>query len=163
MEGEQTEYVWGVVDFTPDTDFPDMRSKCIIHSNNGTCMVIPREGDTVRLYIQLESKDATNAATIKSQMGPHQLLEVCARLFLLLQESKPILLGQVARKSFQPYTIQTPETIDWWTVYISTSEQSSDSFLVKAMVIISWTKGCFEILSRRARLHRWRCMSYSLP
>ena len=123
MEGEQTEYVWGVVDFTPDTDFPDIRSKCIIHSNNGTCMIIPREGDTVRLYIQLESKDATNAVTIMSQMGPHQLLDVCARLFLLLQRSNLFLLGQVARKSFQPYTIQTPETIEWWTV--STSDQSN--------------------------------------
>ena len=80
MEGEQTEYVWGVIDFTPDTDFPDIRNKCVIHSNNGTCMIIPREDDKVRLYIQLDSKNAANPSTIrvdKSQMSPLQLLDVC--------------------------------------------------------------------------------------
>ena len=82
MEGEQTEYVWGVIDFTPDTDFPDIRNKCVIHSNNGTCMVIPREGDKVRLYIQLDSKNggadpSAMKRVDKSQMSPHQLLDVC--------------------------------------------------------------------------------------
>ena len=89
MEGEQTEYVWGVVDWTPDTDFPDTRRRCVIDSHNGTCMLIPREGDKVRLYIQLKNTDATNAVTIKSQMGPHQLLDVRVHLSLFLQESNP--------------------------------------------------------------------------
>jgi len=54
MEGEQTDYVWGVTDLIPDTDFPDIRNKCIIHLNRETCMIIPREGNKVRLYsIQL--------------------------------------------------------------------------------------------------------------
>jgi 2-polyprenyl-6-methoxyphenol hydroxylase-like FAD-dependent oxidoreductase len=85
MEGEQTEYVWGVIDFTPDTDFPDIRNKCVIHSNNGTCMVIPREGDKVRLYIQMDSKNGANSSTMnrvdKSQMSPHQLVEVRTHFF----------------------------------------------------------------------------------
>src|SRR5271168_4159583 len=100
MEGEQTEYIWGVIDFTPDTDFPDIRSRCAIHSNNGSCMVIPREGDKVRLYIQLDSKDASTMRVDKSQMGPHQLFEVCA-CFLFFIGS--LTLEQVARKSFHPY------------------------------------------------------------
>ena len=85
MEGEQTEYVWGVIDLIPDTDFPDIRNKCVIHSNYGACMIIPREGDKVRLYIQLDGKNVTNGATMradKSQMSPHQLLEVCQFVFL---------------------------------------------------------------------------------
>ena len=86
MEGEQTEYVWGVIDFTPDTDFPDIRNKCVIHSNNGTCMIIPREGDKVRLYIQLDSKNGTDNSTMKrvdkSQTSPHQLFDVCTTTIL---------------------------------------------------------------------------------
>jgi phenol 2-monooxygenase len=81
MEGEQTDYVWGVVDMTPDTDFPDIRNRCVIHSNHGSCMVIPREGDIVRLYIQLDAKDMLDAAgrrIDKNKMGPYTLLEVCA-------------------------------------------------------------------------------------
>ena len=48
MDGEQTDYIWGVVDTIPETDFPDIRNRTAIHSDNGSCMVIPREGDTVR-------------------------------------------------------------------------------------------------------------------
>ena len=80
MQGEQTESVWGVIDFTPNTNFPDIRNKCVIHSNNGTCMLIPREDDKIRLYIQLDSKDVADTSTVrvdKSQMSPFQLLDVC--------------------------------------------------------------------------------------
>lgn len=79
MEGNQTDYVWGVVDMIPDTDFPDIRNRCAIHSNNGSCMIIPREGDKVRLYIQLDGKegfDSGNGRIDKTKMEPHKLLEV---------------------------------------------------------------------------------------
>jgi len=49
MDGEQTDYIWGVVDSIPETDFPDIRNRTAIHSDNGSCMVIPREGDTVSI------------------------------------------------------------------------------------------------------------------
>ncbi|KAG6902556.1 hypothetical protein C0995_014945 [Termitomyces sp. Mi166 len=80
MEGEQTDYVWGVVDMVPDTDFPDIRNRCAVHSNHGSCMWIPREDDKVRLYIQLESQeavDATSGRVDKDRMGPEKLLDVC--------------------------------------------------------------------------------------
>ena len=125
MEGEQTEYVWGVIDFTPDTDFPDIRNKCVIHSNNGTCMIIPREDDKVRLYIQLDKKNVANTSdnrVDKSQMSALQLFDVSTfYLFIFLLQN--LFLEQVARKSFHPYTFQTPEVFDWWTVYISTSDR----------------------------------------
>ena len=54
---------------------------------------------------------------------------MCAPIYLsFFRNITHLLLGQVAWKSFQPYIIQTPGTIDWWTVYISTSGRSSDSF-----------------------------------
>lgn len=80
MEGEQTDYVWGVVDMVPDTDFPDIRNWSAVHSLNGSCMVIPREEDKVRLYIQLDGDafiDATSGRiSDKTDIGPLQLLEV---------------------------------------------------------------------------------------
>ncbi|KAJ6466923.1 FAD binding domain-containing protein [Mycena sanguinolenta] len=102
MEGSQTDYVWGVVDMVPQTDFPDVRHKTAVHSENGSCMIIPREGDMIRLYIQLEGKDAVDATSgriDKKRMGPHQLLEV-------------------ARKSLYPYVFETPNEFHWWTIYI---------------------------------------------
>lgn len=97
------DYIWGVLDLIPDTDFPDIRNRCAIHSHNGSCMIIPREGDKVRLYIQLADKDVVDASTgrvDKSKMGPQKMLEV-------------------ARKTLYPYTISTSHEIDWWTLYIS--------------------------------------------
>jgi phenol 2-monooxygenase len=94
MEGEQTDYVWGVVDMVPDTDFPDIRNHCVIHSTHGSCMIIPREGDVVRLYIQLDSKgmlDTTGRRIDKNKIGPYALLEVRGDLFWLDAGSRPVL------------------------------------------------------------------------
>lgn len=63
----------------PDTDFPDVRNRCAIHSNNGSCMIIPREGDAIRLYIQLSGKEALDPSTgrvDRSKISPEKLLEV---------------------------------------------------------------------------------------
>ena len=90
MEGEQTEDIWGVVDLTPDTDFPDIRSGCVIHSNNGSCMIIPREDDKVRLYVQLDSKNAADPST---KVNPYQLFDVCACLFSFIEFIYSWILG----------------------------------------------------------------------
>lgn len=63
----------------PDTDFPDVRNRCAIHSNNGSCMIIPREADGIRLYIQLSDSDVIDPLTgrvDREKMGPEQLLDV---------------------------------------------------------------------------------------
>ena len=71
MEGEQTstrpsflplptntpvDFIWGVIDTVPTTDFPDIRRKTAIHSaSEGSLLIIPREGDfLVRMYIELD-------------------------------------------------------------------------------------------------------------
>lgn len=62
LEGESTDYIWGVLDIIPLTDFPDIRMRCAIHSaNSGSVMVIPRENKLVRLYIQLTTARAEKA------------------------------------------------------------------------------------------------------
>jgi hypothetical protein len=76
---QNKDYIWGVMDFIPDTDFPDIRNKTAIHSLNGSCMIIPREGDIVRLYIQLSDADVIDPVTKrvdKNRMNPEKLLEV---------------------------------------------------------------------------------------
>ncbi|KDQ61459.1 hypothetical protein JAAARDRAFT_30898 [Jaapia argillacea MUCL 33604] len=102
MEGEQTEYVWGVVDIIPDTDFPDIRNRCAIHSHNGSCMNIPREGDVIRLYIQLTDADVRNEVTGRVDMTK------CSAEKLI----------EVAQKSFYPYKIASKGPVEWWTIYI---------------------------------------------
>ncbi|KAI0310571.1 FAD binding domain-containing protein [Amylostereum chailletii] len=123
MDGEQTDYIWGVVDMFPSasTDFPDTRNRTAIHSQNGSCMIIPREGDKIRLYIQLSDTDAVDPATGRinlAKYGPERLM-------------------QVAKKTFEPYTIDTDiNTIDWWTLYII-GQRVASSFTVHERVFIA--------------------------
>ena len=81
-----------------------MRNKSAIHSTNGSCIVIPREGDKIRVYIQLSDTDAVDPETGRINLGrygPDRLLEA-------------------AKKTFRPYIIDAvPDTIEWWTIYQS--------------------------------------------
>jgi phenol 2-monooxygenase len=123
MVGEQTNYVWGVVDLVPDTDFPDIRNRTAIHSNNGSCMVIPREGDKVRLYIQLDEKSGLlneSGRIDKAKATPEHLLQVgWAQMVHMKFVDVDDSVLQIARKSMHPYKIATPDHFEWWTLYIS--------------------------------------------
>jgi hypothetical protein len=71
--------IWGVVDIIADTDFPDVRNCSIINSTSGSCILIPREEDKIRLYMQLSDSDILDQTTglvDKNRMSPKKLLEV---------------------------------------------------------------------------------------
>lgn len=69
-------------------------------------MIIPREGDKVRFYIQLSEKDVVvdrvtgRVDKEKTKIGPEELLEV-------------------GRKSLSPYKIDKVGDFGWWTIYVS--------------------------------------------
>lgn len=120
MDGEQTDYIWGVVDIVADTDFPDIRNRSAIHSTSGSCMIIPREGDKVRFYIQLSDSDVMDPVTgrvDKDRMSPEKLLEV-------------------ARKILHPYKVDEPKMYDWWTIYII-GQRVASRFSVNERIFIA--------------------------
>ncbi|GKT80732.1 phenol 2-monooxygenase [Colletotrichum tofieldiae] len=54
MIGDSTDVVWAVMDIYPRTDFPDIRKKCVLQSDAGNLVIIPREGDEkVRFYMEM--------------------------------------------------------------------------------------------------------------
>ena len=99
LDGESTDYIWGVVDIVPITDFPDIRFITTIHSaSSGSMLIIPRERDIVRLYIQLTTTNELGGAKIdRSDINPDVILAA-------------------ARKIFAPYKIAY-RYCDWWTAY----------------------------------------------
>ncbi|KAH8586415.1 FAD binding domain-containing protein [Bisporella sp. PMI_857] len=57
MVGDSTRAPWGVLDGVIETDFPDLWSKVVVHSEEfGTILCIPRERNMTRLYIELNPK-----------------------------------------------------------------------------------------------------------
>jgi phenol 2-monooxygenase len=79
------------------TDFPDIRVKCAISSDEGNVLIIPREGGyLVRFYIELgELRDT--AVVDKRHLTPEKLAEVANRIF-------------------HPYRLEF-EDVGWWSVY----------------------------------------------
>ncbi|KAL5476595.1 hypothetical protein ACEPAI_3275 [Sanghuangporus weigelae] len=123
MDGEQTDYVWGVVDMIPKTtDFPDIRNRVAIHGTTGSCMVIPREGDVERLYIQLSDDDAREVLNAKGRIDKTRWT--------------PQRLMAIAKRSLQPYTIEFPEEVNWWTLYII-GQRFASSFSLKERIFIA--------------------------
>ncbi|SGZ32377.1 BQ5605_C040g11865 [Microbotryum silenes-dioicae] len=97
MLGDASEFIWGVMDVEIKTDFPDIMSKCLIHSKDaGSIMVIPRENGLVRLYVQLQEE-----GTGKHYDRTAATEDICKAR---------------AAKIFQPYKIEWGRT-DWFSVY----------------------------------------------
>ncbi|SDS94507.1 FAD-binding monooxygenase [Microterricola viridarii] len=55
LRGDQAKHAWGVMDVLAVTDFPDIRTKCAIQSDeHGNILLIPREGGQLfRMYVDL--------------------------------------------------------------------------------------------------------------
>lgn len=98
MIGESSNAVWSVLDCVPLTNFPDIRSRCAIHSaNSGSVMIIPQERDLVRLYIQLPIVVKVGDKLDRSKINPGSILAA-------------------AQAIFYPYTIET-DLVEWFTAY----------------------------------------------
>ncbi|KAH6888537.1 FAD binding domain-containing protein [Thelonectria olida] len=101
LEGESTDYIWGVLDIVPITDFPDIRMRCAVHSaDQGSIMVIPRENKLVRLYIQI-----TTTAKIGDQDSRADRSWITPEVIL-----------QSAQRIIAPYKLDYRK-LDWWTAY----------------------------------------------
>ncbi|TID04667.1 Phenol 2-monooxygenase [Colletotrichum higginsianum] len=107
MKGETTDAIWGVMDIVPITDFPDIRSRTVIHSTSGALMIIPRENRLVRLYIQLKEVSAGGGRVDRSQITPDFIFKS-------------------AQKIFGPYKLEY-HYCDWWTAY-QIGQRTGDHF-----------------------------------
>ncbi|KAK9459737.1 FAD binding domain-containing protein [Lipomyces oligophaga] len=116
MEGESTDYVWGVLDAVPLTDFPDIRHRCAIHSaDSGSIMVIPREHGVVRFYIQLQETPRDPETQTESEKSSSS---ASAKSSGRVDRSRitPEFILAAAQKIFYPYKIDIRD-VRWYTAY----------------------------------------------
>src|SRR5690606_19345756 len=94
--GNPSNHAWGVMDALTVTDFPDIRTKCAIHSSKGSILHIPREGGYLyRMYVDLgEVAD-----------GDHSVRQTT--LEQIIAKANEIL---------HPYTLDVRH-VPWWSVY----------------------------------------------
>lgn len=92
LDQYRTGDLWGVVDCLLDTNFPDLRNRCIITSKPGTMMVIPREEDMTRLYAPM-----SHLGIPRASITPDDILDA-------------------ARNCLEPYELHSNH-LRWWTTY----------------------------------------------
>ncbi len=97
LTGDAENRSWGVLDVLADTDFPDIRLKSAITSEQGNILIIPREGGyLVRIYIELDND--RDAAMLRDR------------------SATPETLAAVANRILHPYSIDVRH-VGWWAVY----------------------------------------------
>lgn len=126
LKGETSDHVWGVCDFVADTDFPDIRNRCAVHSSAGSVMVIPREriatGEFLtRLYVQTsEDADPDFNREGSDTRGANRKRREAVTLGYIFEQANAV---------FAPYKIavQKGTTPDWWAAY-QIGQRMSDKF-----------------------------------
>jgi 2-polyprenyl-6-methoxyphenol hydroxylase-like FAD-dependent oxidoreductase len=133
LEGESLDHIWGVIDLVADTDFPDIRRRCAIHSPAGSVMVIPREristGEYLtRLYVHVPE-------TVIPDNDQDQVLDanVAVKAEDARQRRSKITqdgILQQAADAMKPYYIRPKDgVVDWWAAY-QIGQRVSPQFIV---------------------------------
>ncbi|KAF9892487.1 hypothetical protein FE257_001596 [Aspergillus nanangensis] len=131
LEGQSLDHIWGVVDLVADTNFPDIRRRCAIHSPAGSVMIIPREriatGEYLtRLYVLVPgavTPDDNDDATPDVTLEDARVRRGKVTLENILQQ---------AQDAFKPYYIRPrrEDAVDWWAAY-QIGQRVSPEFIVK--------------------------------
>lgn len=98
LHGDAAHQAWGVMDILANTDFPDVRQKCLVASQSeGNILILPREGGYLfRLYVELD------------KLNPDE--RVSSRKF-----SADDMIA-AANRIMAPYTIDVKQVV-WWSIY----------------------------------------------
>jgi len=98
LHGDAAHQAWGVMDILANTDFPDVRQKCLITSaREGNVLILPREGGyLLRMYVELDKLNPDERVSTRNLTGDHII--------------------SAANRIMRPYTIDVKEVV-WWSIY----------------------------------------------
>jgi phenol 2-monooxygenase len=98
LHGDAAHQAWGVMDILANTDFPDVRQKCLISSaNEGNVLVLPREGGYIfRMYVELDKLRPDEKAANR-KMTQDDIIAAANRII-------------------KPYSLDVKEVV-WWSIY----------------------------------------------
>lgn len=98
LHGDAAHQAWGVMDILANTDFPDIRQKCLIASaKEGNLLVLPREGGyLLRMYVELDKLNPDERVATRNLRSDD-------------------IIG-AANRILRPYTVDVKEVV-WWSIY----------------------------------------------
>lgn len=98
LHGDAAHQAWGVMDILANSDFPDLRRKCLIQSaKEGNILIIPREGGYLfRMYVELDKLNPDERVATRNLASDHIIA--------------------AANRIMCPYAIDVKEVV-WWSIY----------------------------------------------
>ena len=98
LHGDAAHQAWGVMDILANTDFPDVRQKCLIQSaTEGNVLILPREGGYLfRMYVELDKLNPDERVANRNLTQEHMIA--------------------AANRIMAPYTLDVKEVV-WWSIY----------------------------------------------
>lgn len=98
LHGDSANQAWGVMDILANTDFPDIRQKCVIASQNqGNILILPREGGLLfRIYVEMDKLPEGERLTASEYTSDHLISR--------------------ANNIMQPYHLDVKQVV-WWSIY----------------------------------------------
>ena len=98
LHGDAAHQAWGVMDILANTDFPDVRQKCLIASETeGNILILPREGGYLfRMYVELDKLNPDERVTSRNFTADHMI--------------------KAANRIMRPYAFEVKEVV-WWSIY----------------------------------------------
>jgi phenol 2-monooxygenase len=98
LHGDAAHQAWGVMDILANTDFPDVRQKCLISSaSEGNLLILPREGGYLfRMYVELDKLRPDEKAA-QRKLNQNDMIAAANRII-------------------RPYSIDVKEVV-WWSIY----------------------------------------------
>jgi phenol 2-monooxygenase len=98
LEGDAANQAWGVMDILANTDFPDIRQKCVVGSaKQGNVLILPREGGYLfRMYVEMD-KLQDGQRLDRGSFTADDLIAAASRII-------------------KPYTLDVKQVV-WWSIY----------------------------------------------
>ncbi|EKM78209.1 hypothetical protein AGABI1DRAFT_129336 [Agaricus bisporus var. burnettii JB137-S8] len=121
MDGLSPDVLYGILEFTPETDFPTIRNKTMIRDPTGrTIAVIPKPGEGTRVYLVLRDGDLDGIE--------HDGRTVSEEMFNRFCEFMDI--------GFSPYKMRVKSDITWSSLY-KVSQRVATQFSVDKRLFIA--------------------------
>ncbi len=98
LHGDAAHQAWGVMDILANTDFPDVRQKCLVSSaSEGNVLILPREGGYIfRMYVELDKLRPDEKAASR-KLNQDDMIAAANRIL-------------------RPYALDVKEVV-WWSIY----------------------------------------------
>ncbi|KAJ5971621.1 FAD binding domain-containing protein [Penicillium vulpinum] len=125
FNGVSTDLYWGIMDGKYESDYPHAWIfGCVLSTEHGCCIIIPREDGHIRLYTQLNMSLIERARQARQERDPG-FQEAGGRVDVHSITPEEVL--EQSNRIFAPYTVKFASPLTWYAIW-KVSERVAESF-----------------------------------